>query len=390
VSAVWRPGFAVPDTAPGDLVITGANVLLPDGTFGGVAAVEVKDGRFGSLDTHVAPWVIDARGLWLTPGFVDVHTHVAWHEFDPVDRAMLPPAALLQRTGEGLQRTLRAGITGVRDAGGFGLELGRALSTLGEPLPTVTRSVAILGAGDARGERHLRGRVGELAEAGAQWIKVAATGGVGAAGRRFEPVFTRGELRALTGAAERAGLPVMVHAWGGDALTWALEFGARSIEHAVFLSASQAKLAASTGAVVVPTVWIYRDVLALATAGVLPGQLVGPAGLAVAAHPAAVAECLNAGVSLAMGTDAGMDHQHGANLHEVAAMIDIGVPPSTALVAATRGGAALLGHHDRGTVAPGQVADFVLFDRDPSLPGVLRDRGAVVAVALAGHLVHAR
>ncbi|MGB4917571.1 MAG: amidohydrolase family protein, partial [Propionicimonas sp.] len=100
--------------------------------------------------------------------------------------------------------------------------------------------------------------------------------------------------------------------------------------------------------------------------------------------------CLNAGVCLAMGTDAGMDHQHGANLHEVAAMIDIGVPPSTALVAATRGGAALLGHHDRGTVAPGQVADFVLFDRDPSLPGVLRDRGAVVAVALAGRLVHAR
>jgi imidazolonepropionase-like amidohydrolase len=91
-----------------------------------------------------------------------------------------------------------------------------------------------------------------------------------------------------------------------------------------------------------------------------------------------------------MGTDAGMDHQHGANLQEVAAMIDLGVPPDTALVAATSGGATLLGQHDRGTIAPGYRADFVLFDRDPRLPEVLRDPTAVVAVALAGRLVHVR
>ena len=119
-------------------------------------------------------------------------------------------------------------------------------------------------------------------------------------------------------------------------------------------------------------------------------ELLIAAGIAAAGLPTQWLPAINlSGANLSWANLRGAN-LHGANLHEVAAMIDIGVPPSTALVAATRGGAALLGHHDRGTVAPGQVADFVLFDRDPSLPGVLRDRGAVVAVALAGRLVHAR
>ena len=386
----WRPGSPVPAGDHGQLTLAGARVLAPDGSFAVIDEVRVRDGHFqAGADPTASTLVVDARGLWLTPGFVDAHTHLSWHDFDEADRAVQPEAERLERTAQACRRTLQAGVTLARDAGGLAQRLGNALSASGEPL-LVVRSIDIIGAADARGERHLRGRVAELADAGAQWIKVAATPGVGAAGRHLEPVFTPGELAAIMSSAEHAGLPVMVHAWGGDPLTRALQLGARSIEHAVLLTAEQARLAAVVGATVVPTVWIYRDVLALATAGVLPPQLAGAARLAVESHPAAIRECLTAGVNLAMGTDAGMDHQHGANLQEVAAMIDLGVPPGAALVAATCGGATLLSQHDRGTIAPGYRADFVLFDRDPSLPEVLRDPTTVVAVALAGRLVHLR
>lgn len=372
------------------MTLVGAQVLARDGTFAVIDELRVRDGHFQAGADAGSTMTVDARGLWLTPGFVDAHTHLSWHDFDEDARGERPEDERVERTAQACQRTLQAGVTLARDAGGLDRRLGKALSASGEPLPLVMRSIDILGTADARGERHLRGRVAVLADAGAQWIKVAATPGVGAAGRHLEPVFTRLELAAIMSSAEQAGLPVMVHAWGGEALTWALDLGARSIEHAVFLTAAQARLAAAVGATVVPTVWIYRDVLALATAGVLPRPLAGAARLAVEAHPAAISECLAAGVQLAMGTDAGMDHQHGANLREVAAMIDLGVPAGAALVAATSGGATLLGQHDRGTIAPGYRADFVLFDRDPRLPEVLRDRSAVVAVSLAGRLVHRR
>ncbi|MFT4110700.1 MAG: hypothetical protein QM633_13955, partial [Propionicimonas sp.] len=66
-------------------------------------------------------------------------------------------------------------------------------------------------------------------------------------------------------------------------------------------------------------------------------------------------------------------------------LVEAGVPAPEALRAATAGGAALL-----GIPAGEQAADLVLFDRDPSVPAVARDPGAVVAVIQAGRVVHVR
>ena len=270
-------------------------------------------------------------------------------------------------------------LVGIYRPGGYDPALARRLA--GRPGPRVNLSVDIIGPADARGERHLRDRVAALADLGAAWIKLAATGGVGAGTRQLEPVFSPGELAAVMSAAAAAGLPVMVHAWGGPALDQAVELGAASIEHAVFLTAGQARRIAAAGAFVVPTVWIYTDVLRLAGAGVLPRTLAPAARRAVAAHPEALRHCLDAGVRLAMGTDAGLASQHGRNLHEVAAMVDAGVPAPTALAAATTGGLALLGE----TASRG---DLVVFSGDPGRPDVLRDRSAVLAVVRDGRVVH--
>ncbi|MGL6112066.1 MAG: amidohydrolase family protein, partial [Rubrivivax sp.] len=73
-----------------DLLISGATVV--DGT--GAAAVQadvgVKDGRIVEVGriTQAAQERIDAAGAWLTPGFVDIHTHydgqASWDEtFSP-------------------------------------------------------------------------------------------------------------------------------------------------------------------------------------------------------------------------------------------------------------------------------------------------------------------
>jgi len=325
----------IPATGTTIGAVTGGLRLGPDGSF--------RPNLRWELSERGA--VVDATGCWITPGFVDAHSHLAWSDFDAAYR---PTGAAERAAGAAANQlaTLRAGVTVVRDAGGYDLALARRLA--GRAGPRVSLSVDIIGAADARGERYLRDRVAELADAGAAWIKLAATGG-----------------------------------GGGPALDQVVDLGAASIEHAVFLTAAQAARVAACGAFVVPTVWIYADVLRLASTGVLPRTLAPAARRAVAAHPRALRHCLDAGVRLAAGTDAGLASQHGRNLHEVAAMIDAGIPAPLALAAATTAGLALVGEAaSRG--------DLVVFSGDPGRPDVLRDRAAVRAVVQGGRVVHSR
>lgn len=373
------PGLG--DTVAG---VGGGLLLGVDGEFRPLPFLGITDGLF-TAEAPAGGQLVDARGWWVTPGFVDAHSHLAWSDFDPADRSA-DEEVRVAGTAANQFATLRAGVTAARDAGGYDPALRRRLA--GQPGPRTWLSVDILGPADALGERHLRDRVAALADAGAAWIKIAATGGVGA-GDQLEPVFARDEFAAIVSAAGAARLPVMVHAWGGPAVDQAIDLGVASIEHGVLLTATQAVRAASAGVTVVPTVWIYTEVLRLATAGGLPDGLAPAARRAVATHPVALRHCLDAGVALAMGTDAGLPAQHGRNLHEVAAMIDAGVPSAVALAAATAGGVRLLeGVAD--PLTPGRPADLVFFDRDPGDPATLRSSDAVAAVLQAGRFVWVR
>ncbi len=362
----------------------GGLVLGADGVFR-PGVVRIDGPVSAAPDAAASLPVVDVTGAWVTPGFVDAHTHLSWSDFDHPDTGLAERAAATSRNR---LATLAAGVTTARDAGGYDPALARLVD--GEPGPWVVPSIDIIGPGDARGAAYLRRRVAALAEAGAAWIKVAATGGVGAGTAQREPVFDRAEFAAITGEAARAGLPVMVHAWGGPAIDWAVEDGVASIEHAVHLTAAQARRAAATGTFVVPTVWIYADVLRLALAGELPATLVPAARTAVAAHPRAVRHCLEEGVPLAMGTDAGLPTQHGHNLNEVAALVGAGVPVDVALRAATYGGARLVDPGAGVPLAPGTRADVVVFDRDPTDVATLRDPGAVCLVIRDGRVAHRR
>ena len=73
-----------------DLLISGATVVDGTGTPATSADVGIKDGRIVEVGriTAAATERIDAAGAWLTPGFVDIHTHydgqASWDEtFSP-------------------------------------------------------------------------------------------------------------------------------------------------------------------------------------------------------------------------------------------------------------------------------------------------------------------
>ncbi len=82
-------------------------------------------------------------------------------------------------------------------------------------------------------------------------------------------------------------------------------------------------------------------------------------------HSESIAKAYKAGVTIAMGTDAGV-MPHGTNLRELGLMCSIGMSPMEAIVATTKKAAQCLGWQDRvGTIEAGKLADIVISKTDP-------------------------
>jgi len=91
------------------------------------------------------------------------------------------------------------------------------------------------------------------------------------------------------------------------------------------------------------------------------------------------------GVKLVLSTDTGLHpgHTFGSGEHvEIARWVQLGLPASQAIVAATKTPAELMGLSDLGTLAPGKRASFIVLDANPL--DNIRNTRAIADVYLDG------
>ena len=140
------------------------------------------------------------------------------------------------------------------------------------------------------------------------------------------------------------------------------------------------------GTYLVPTLVAPRGVLRAAAAGAqIPEASLSKAREVIEVHRDSFGRAVAAGVKIAMGTDTGVT-PHGENLAELALMVEGGMTPHQALVAATRTAAELMGLADElGTLEPGKRADLVLVEGDPLQVETLPER--ITGVWKDGHKV---
>jgi imidazolonepropionase-like amidohydrolase len=106
-------------------------------------------------------------------------------------------------------------------------------------------------------------------------------------------------------------------------------------------------------------------VLEVGEAGGMPEYGLRKAREVIEIHSESITRAYQAGVSIAMGTDAGV-MPHGTNLRELGLMVNVGMSPMEAIVATTRTAAENLGWEDRvGTVEAGKLADLILTNTNP-------------------------
>ncbi|MFK4471580.1 imidazolonepropionase-like amidohydrolase [Paenibacillus sp. RC73] len=332
--------------------------------------ITISNGRFSSIAESVSPYAQQNSpdgDLWISPGVIDLHTHLAWTDFNHTDQEKRDELEIEVMQAQAFEATFRAGVTSVRDAGGL---LPSTVKHIGQHYSQALRVYTcgdMLGAGDARGLKHLERRVTEIIDSGASWIKILATGGLGSSPDTvLNPIFSEEEFSFIVRSARARNIKVMVHTWGGPTVDWSIDAGVESIEHGMYLTEDQANRLAQSRTAFVPTASIYR--IAADPSGVLSldREICDRAARAAEAHPKAVSYAKRAGVRIAFGTDFATPSLHGRNLEELDTLIDCGLTRKEAWQAATEFAAEILGYGDRlGRIKENYTADTILFNADP-------------------------
>jgi imidazolonepropionase-like amidohydrolase len=390
------------------------NARIVDGRgevfFGYVVVEGARVLAVGPGEAPAGPRRIDLRGRAVLPGLIDAHVHLC------LDGGVSPAAQVTSETyamtvlraARNARRQVESGITTVRDLGarccmdpygpgGIAHNLKRAIAEGICPGPRIVSSgLAITMTG---GHSHWMGREADGADAvrkavraelkdGADVIKFMATGGIATltSADRFAAQLTVEELAAGVAEARKAGRKTAAHAEGTEGILNALRAGVDSIEHGSYLTDDAIELMQRQGTVYVPTFAVRQRIFTEGRAAGVPDFIQSQVDRAIEAHTASLRRAHAAGLTVAMGTDAGASiFPHGDTPRELVEYVRLGFNPMAALLTATRHAAELLGLGDRlGTLEPGKLADLIVVDGDPLADMDLLTRPGTVRLVLIG------
>ena len=376
--------------------------------------------RAPAADAPPTPGATVVRAHTVMPGLWDTHVHIMGSQSLDLARLPFEPAPLRTvRSVNDMRAALDIGVTSVRELGGLGLHLARAIAEGVIEGPTIyaagrdpldhrrPRRPAQLPAGLGQRVRHTTTGEARLADGpadcakatreqlrrDAKVIKVCASGGVlSEIDHPLHQQFTGAELRAIVEVAGMADRSVAAHCHGKAGIMAALEAGVRTIEHGTYLDDECAAAMRETGAILVPTRTIVEEIRESRAAP--PYAQVKLDALAET-HAAMVTLAHEADVTIAMGTDIGLGvgqgpASWGRNGRELTLLAAGGLTPLEVIEAATATGPETLGRlaPRSGQLRVGYDADVVTLDVNPLADlSVFANAGHVTGVWLSGRRV---
>ena len=406
----------------GPVVFVGARLLdgrSPDAIPDGVLVTDDKGHivAAGPASAVTAPRDarrIDASGLTILPGIIDCHVHLSLRLEPVAEQAQRSATDLVVRALGAGRDFLEAGVTTIRDAGYTPAGIKRAFASGAFPGPrtqvsctplsqtgghgdgwtpsgtTLETVVSDLPPGIADGVDAVRRAARLQIRAGADWIKVMATGGVlSAADSPDASQFTVDEIRAIVEEAKAAGIRgTLAHAEGTAGIKNALRAGITSVEHGDLIDDEGIDLMLERDVPLVPTFNINFALMDedRVARGDVPPWAIEKMRYLFEKQQVNFRHAVSRGVRVVMGTDSFSGMYPPA---ELAYMSEFGLGPFRAIQAATIDAAALLGLANQvGTLEVGKQADLIAVTGDPlAEPEMWRDPARIVFVMQGGLVV---
>lgn len=368
------------------------------------------------------PGVPSTTAQVLLPGLWDCHVHLTGlrnTSLDDVMRVPVPVAAA--RAVRDAERALLAGFTSVREVGGYGVHIARAIDegTCRGPHVYAAGDLISQTGGHADLHTYSTGCMADLCERGgwmhtcdgeaeclravrlqlrrgARLIKVCASGGVLTTyDHPMHQQFTDRELRVIVEEAARAERVVAAHCHGKAGIMAALRAGCRTIEHGTYLDEEACDAMKEAGALLVTTRFVKVRMLEHGQRTGLPPYAYQKLLDTAEVQRKAVELAIRSGVKIAAGTDSittGPDTALPWGLHglELSLLVAAGMTPLSAIEAATATAPETLGPQapKSGQLLAGWDADVIALASDPLADiGILQNPDAVTHVWKDGHLV---
>lgn len=396
-------GGVAPDdggvTAVRDVRVFDGESVTPGGT------VVIRGDSIAAVGPDVAvpegAAVVEGAGRTLLPGLIDAHAHTFAPSMLEASLAfgvttvldMFTDPTMAQRWREEQASGGAHGRAHIFSAGVLATAPGGHGTQFGLQIPTIESSDEAASFVEAR------------IEEGSDWLKIVYDDG-GLYGLDI-PTIDEATLDALVAAAHARGLLAVVHVSTLEAARDAVDAGADGLAHVWSDSVPDrafVRRMASDGVFVVPTLSVIRSTAGTpGGASLLEDDRIAPlltasarqqldrgfdfradARVSDAAAASSVDMMAEAGVPILAGTDApNPGTAHGASVHgELERLVEAGLTPTEALRSATSVPARAFGLDGRGRVTPGQRADLLLVQGDPT-GDVTRTR-AIVAVWKGG------
>ena len=344
---------------------------------------------------------IDVSGKWLLPGLIDAHIHICYNGSESV-------FALLEKHRDELvleavdicKRTLSHGVTAIRDVGGeqfIEMSLRKAINRGfidGPRMKLSGRVISMTGghahfiAREADGPDEMRKAAREQIKAGADLVKLMATGGTATPGQDIHASqLTVEEISAVTEVAHMMGRKVAAHCHGTGGIRNCMLGGVDTIEHGTYLDDETADMMVENGATLVLTLGAGNpDLESYPLSPVQQADAERRKPMieqGVKQIRGTIALARAKGIFLGIGTDAGgnpLAPHNYSMARELELLVDNDLTALEAISIGTRNNAAVLDMEDDiGTVEAGKYADLLLTNTDPLVDiRNLRDIAAVI------------
>lgn len=406
-------------------LITGCNVIDGSGSAPFAADVLIEGSRISAVGASAATRAatlqnvrtLSASGMTLMPGLIDAHCHITFDAPVSNDELFFHRRHALSAiiAAVDVRRLLYAGVTGFFDADSIfeiGIDLRDAIEanviegprmttggyalmtsvggTAGRLIPDQgTRGYAIV----TRTRDEIVSEVRRQIKNGVDWIKVHVTGLVPRQRSRGElTVWSFDELRAVCDTAHALGIPVVGHCRNASSTRDAVKAGFDMILHGTYMDEEAIEAVCERKVPIVPTFTFQANLADFGGAVGADPALQDLFRREIDDSAATLQRLHAAGVPLLCGSESGFSLTPYGEWHyrELEVFVrDLGFTPLQAIRSATFEGARALKLEGKvGLIAPGQLADIIIVDGDPSKDvTVLGDRSRIKHVIADGRFI---